>query len=153
MSRAPEVTIVCSGCKEPFTITARTAEATNVESCSNECRYGKPDPEAMKARFWSKVSKAPHPKGCWIWTAATHHADRPEVAWKRRVQGAARVAWLITKGEIPEGLHVLHTCDVGLCVNPAHLFLGTNYDNVKDKVAKGRCWNQYTSPNRKPLAR
>lgn len=51
---------------------------------------------------------------------------------------AHRVSWLLNKGEISGNLHVLHKCDNRLCVNPAHLFLGTNHDNVKDMWSKGR---------------
>jgi hypothetical protein len=43
------------------------------------------------------------------------------------------------KGKIPDGLHALHHCDNPMCINPEHLFLGTNADNVADKMAKGRC--------------
>jgi HNH endonuclease len=46
--------------------------------------------------------------------------------------------WTLTHGEIPEGMQVLHKCDTRPCVNPDHLFLGTNNDNVQDKIRKGR---------------
>jgi hypothetical protein len=54
------------------------------------------------------------------------------------IKDAHRVSWELTNGPIPEGLHVLHRCDVRACVNPEHLFLGTNSDNIIDKIAKGR---------------
>jgi DNA-binding CsgD family transcriptional regulator len=51
---------------------------------------------------------------------------------------AHRVAWFLEHGSIPAGQHVLHRCDNRLCCNPAHLFLGTNLDNIADRHAKGR---------------
>jgi HNH endonuclease len=48
------------------------------------------------------------------------------------------MAWIVAYGPIPEGLQVLHRCDVRNCIEPTHLFLGTNADNMADKVAKGR---------------
>lgn len=91
--------------------------------------------------FLSKVQQR-SPEECWLWTAAVtgngygHFAVGPRIG--RRFIRAHRFAWKLFRGEIPNGLHVLHRCDNRLCCNPSHLFLGTNVDNVADKVAKNR---------------
>jgi hypothetical protein len=51
---------------------------------------------------------------------------------------AHRASYEAFKGPIPDGMHVLHQCDVTECVNPDHLFLGTQLDNVRDMMTKGR---------------
>lgn len=51
---------------------------------------------------------------------------------------AHRLAWMLYKGDIPDGYHVCHHCDNPPCLNVDHLFLGTDADNVADKIAKGR---------------
>ncbi len=72
-------------------------------------------------RFWSRVKKSK--PGCWEWPTT---------------QRMSRMAFRLSRGHIPEGLWVLHTCNNPRCVRPDHLFLGTAYDNMQDMARKKR---------------
>lgn len=76
--------------------------------------------------------------GCFIWTAAVDGHGYGAVSFGGTMRLAHRVYWMLTKGEIPDGMFLLHKCDNPLCINPDHLFPGTQKDNMRDKVAKGR---------------
>ena len=92
-------------------------------------------------RFWQKVKKT---DGCWLWQGSTD--TRYGLIWvDGRKQKAHRVAWILLRGPIPDGMHVLHTCDNPPCVNPSHLFLGTHSDNHKDSARKGKNGHQKLS--------
>lgn len=89
-------------------------------------------------RFWDKVEQSP---GCWLWKAyrnANGYGTLGVGGRKGTVSLAHRVSWELHYGTIPDGMDVLHTCDVPSCIRPDHLFLGTQLDNMKDMVAKGR---------------
>lgn len=93
----------------------------------------------MENRFWSKVAKA-GPDDCWLWTATKNNKGYGMFTISALIgkEVAHRVSYKLSKGPIPRGLFVCHECDTPACVNPKHLFLGTNRDNMRDMVAKGR---------------
>lgn len=86
--------------------------------------------------FWSKVNKSECGQ-CWEWTG-TCSRKYGVFNIRSRVLQAHRTAYRLSKGEIPDGLQVLHKCDNPPCCNPSHLFLGTFKDNMDDKCAKNR---------------
>lgn len=91
-------------------------------------------------RFWSKVDIRSKNE-CWNWKGKTYRASGTSYGLfylNGKWASAHRVAYVLTHGEIPDGLCICHTCDNGLCCNPAHHFPGTRADNNHDKAMKGR---------------
>lgn len=87
---------------------------------------------------WLAARRVPGAGGCLLWTGCLNRYGYGQISVGGKKTLAHRLAWLTENGPVPAGLHVLHRCDVPACINPAHLFLGTNADNMADKVAKGR---------------
>ena len=94
---------------------------------------------SLDKRFWRKVDKAGDNE-CWLWNASTNgkyglirSASKP---FKHLL--AHRVSYELNVGDIPGGMYVMHSCDTPLCVNPKHLSIGTQAENMADCVQKDR---------------
>ena len=104
-----------------------------------------PKPRDPMERFAEKYVEIPW-SGCWIWTGAINGGrygqlvmfSRSDTSLNKRKMDAHRASWVLHRGEIPAGMMVCHSCDVRECVNPAHLFLGSQTDNMQDASRKGR---------------
>lgn len=86
---------------------------------------------------------------CWLWTGTVTKRGYGSVWWKGKNYYVHRRAYEEKFGKIPKGLYVCHHCDVKLCINPDHLFLGTAQQNSTDMVQKNRQANGIKNGNRK----
>lgn len=116
--------------------------AHRMDGRANKARLTRREiPDVVVARFHSKYQKTP---SCWLWTAGKYRDGYGMVNLGRFGDGrqhtsyAHRIAYVLAVGEIPQGAVVMHACDVTACVNPSHLRLGTQGENVRDCFAKGR---------------
>lgn len=77
---------------------------------------------------------------CWKWQGSKHKTGYGQLSHKkqRTVHKAHRLAYVIAKGDIPDGMMICHTCDNPACVNPSHLYAGTAKDNFKDMIERDR---------------
>lgn len=100
-------------------------------------------PDELIARFWAKVDKngpvvRPDLGPCWIWKGAGYPNGYGSFRLGKDMRSAHRCAYIICRGSIPDGMCICHTCDQKGCVNPSHLWAGTNHDNSLDMCRKGR---------------
>jgi hypothetical protein len=92
---------------------------------------------ALKGRL-EKVDRGSPLGECWEYTGCRHRQGYGSITVGGLGHGTHRIAYTVANGPIPDGLFVCHHCDNPPCCNPAHLFLGTNLDNMRDLYAKGR---------------
>ncbi len=86
-------------------------------------------------RFWKMVTKG---SACWTWTGSLGGSRYGVFKLNGKLIKAHRASWVFSGQTIPDGMKVLHRCDNPVCVNPDHLFIGTQCDNILDMENKGR---------------
>lgn len=116
-----------------------------------------PELPTIEPRFWKYVNKngtrpvhVPELNECWLWTGCKTTGGYGSSRHNKRSAQAHRISWMIHYGEIPQGMFICHKCDNPACVNPAHLFVGTPADNVRDMIQKSRHWRKKSGVVRPP---
>jgi hypothetical protein len=132
------------GCGQATTVAQRTFSRRNVRTGDHFRFVHGHGPLNGPVAFWAKVPSHVGADECWEWQGSRD----PKGYGHFGPQRATHLLYEARIGPISGGLHVLHKCDNPPCVNPAHLFVGTNADNVADKVAKGRS----AQPHRRKLS-
>lgn len=142
---ATDIKGICEcGCGQPTRIATKTDRPSGrIKGRPMRFLFGHNLARPLSERLWEKVDKS---DGCWIFTGSVDREGYGRVRMNtRRTDGAHRVAWRLANGPIPDGLHVLHRCDVPRCCRPDHLFLGDQVANNRDMVEKWRHRNRWTA--------
>ncbi len=126
----------CIHCDAPFEAPLDYRRRVRRTVCAACNRLG----QSLATRLWAKVTRSGH---CWLWTGGHNGRGYGTLKVDGRMQYAHRLVWSLLHGPILTGFYVCHCCDQPSCVRPSHLFLGTQSDNMRDCVAKGRRPSKY----------
>lgn len=120
-----------------FTIVGKDAlTAKKTRSCG--CLISPPKDKYLIKLQERLFKKTKEENGCWIWMKGKDLYGYGRTTIKNTSISAHRASWIAWKGDIPDKIYVLHKCDNPQCINPDHLFLGTQKDNMKDMISKKR---------------
>lgn len=148
----PSVERECPVCGKTFHTYEAWIKRGGGKTCSHECanRLRSERRRPLDDRLWERVDQSGGENACWEFIGARHRFGYGKIGIAGEgPRDAHRVAWEVTRGPIPNGMEVCHSCDNPPCCNPAHLFLGTRKENAHDAMRKGRT----TIGERNPMAK
>lgn len=125
------------GCDRPVKSRGYCANHYNYKRLSGELAL-KPV-QTLRDFFWGRVEIT---DSCWLWSGGVSGFGYGHVSFRGLQTSAHRLSYRMHCGAVPSGMVVCHKCDNPRCVNPSHLFVGTQKDNIRDMVEKGRMWTQ-----------
>jgi hypothetical protein len=132
------LTTPCLHCGQLVTRRLANVKPSGRVFCSPLCHIAERDNlQVTKERFWQRVDCSGGSQACWPWIGTKRYGYGFLKILKKPVR-VHRFSWQIHVGPIPDGLHVLHKCNNPACVNPSHLYVGTDQDNMNDKIRAGR---------------
>lgn len=133
------IEIKCKHCHKLFISHKNGSRKYCSQSCSTSVR-NKLIALPTEDIFWRNIVPPKHKNDCWLYKSVQRckSSGYGMIYINQRYYSAHRFSWELYNGRIPKGKFCLHRCDIRNCVNPDHLFLGTNKDNMRDKVKKGR---------------
>lgn len=108
-------------------------------------RTGRTSLKTIKERLLEKSIPEPN-TGCWLWIKHCNEWGYGRLRVNGKKTLAPRASYVAFVGTIPAGLRVCHHCDTPQCINPEHLLIGTDKDNVRDCIKKGRFKGWKNSP-------
>lgn len=124
----------CENCQREFYVEKRRKDSARF--CSRACHGAFTCLDSLSSRL-EAASMPVTECGCHIWLLSTHRAGHGQLTYRCQHMFAHRAAWEAYRGPIPDGMHVLHRCNVPQCINPDHLYLGKDLQNARDRVAAG----------------
>jgi hypothetical protein len=128
--------ISCYHCGTSIQRVPSQIAAYRTHFCSIKC-HGLYRGANLKERLMKSVTKQPN-GGCWEWRGTVLTSGYGQIRQNNEPITTHRASWIVHRGPIPSTMFVLHKCDVRHCINPDHLFLGTQSDNMRDRTNKGR---------------
>lgn len=130
------VDLICIHCGNPYSRTPSVAKYSRF--CCRQCKIAglTGTRRSLAERFWEKVNKR-GPDECWPWIGGTFADGYGAISINGKPKRAPRVSVLLDGRQV-NGLHVLHSCDNPICVNPSHLMVGSHQENMTDMLSKGR---------------
>lgn len=134
-SRDISISLICTHCKMPFHPWRGRPES---HFCSLKCNgaQSKGPRGNHVANFWDKVNKT---DACWLWTGGLSDNGYGKAQFGTKIRLAHRISYELATGvPVPDGMNVCHSCDNKACVNPDHLWIGSQLENIHDMLAKER---------------